>query len=412
MNIKEILNCLFSDIEKVKNRAVSAGTKFRLMALVADIAEVAEGVQQEVLQRVSQEAAVDVDVDTDFALLAEDVLAMELPEAADAEAVVREQTQSVNEALGVLSDVLGQVAEGLERHHTNEEFERLYEAEKRRCVNSGTIGRAKKNYDKWRDIECNGEPTMDDLDDYRMCKLLKMFEKGVFADKVLLIQRTKRYAGEVDFDQLDEDHPLKKTVYKHYAALRKLVDFRDGCLVVDPVRVGRHFYACRKDANAKANRTNFLKYMHKVELAQEEMRRLLAAQEEAKKKPKAEPVELNFFAPSKHLKLLLAGDWFSVLVTDEKKHDAAWAEGFVEGLMHSEWGEHIAREWAVKEKRLTLKCMIIGALKDAGVLKGSYNQIAKLLDLDGENPATLAKYLGMGKKQPYAEWIEQYVKGE
>ena len=32
-------------------------------------------------------------------------------------------------------------------------------------------------YDKWRDIECNGEPTMDDLDDYRMCKLLKMFEK-------------------------------------------------------------------------------------------------------------------------------------------------------------------------------------------------------------------------------------------
>ena len=50
-------------------------------------------------------------------------------------------------------------------------------------------------------------------------------------------------------------------------------------------------------------------------------------------------------------------------------------------------------------------------MKDAGVIKGSYNQIAKLLDIDEENPATLAKYLGMGKKQPYAEWIEEYVKG-
>ena len=47
----------------------------------------------------------------------------------------------------------------------------------------------------------------------------------------------------------------------------------------------------------------------------------------------------------------------------------------------------------------------------ARVLRGSYNQIAKLLDMDGENPATLAKYLGMGKKQPYADWIVGYVQG-
>ena len=34
---------LLSDMEKVKNRAVSAGTKFRLMGLVVDIAEEARG---------------------------------------------------------------------------------------------------------------------------------------------------------------------------------------------------------------------------------------------------------------------------------------------------------------------------------------------------------------------------------
>lgn len=283
MNTKEILNCLFSDIEKVKNRAVSAGTKFRLMALLADIAEVAEGLQEEILQRVSQEAVLDVDTDTDYAALAEQVLAMELPEAADAEAVVREQTQSVNEALGLLSGTLADVDVQLSRHHRDEEYARLYEQEKRRYLNSGTARRAKQKFEEWKDFECNGHPQLEHVEDYRTEKLLHMFEKGALASSVEHIQRAKRYPGEVDFEQLDEDHPLKKTVYKHYAALRKLVDFRDGCLMVDPVRVGRHFYACRKDANAKANRTNFLKYMHKIDLAQEELRQLLAERKEDKR---------------------------------------------------------------------------------------------------------------------------------
>ena len=71
----------------------------------------------------------------------------------------------------------------------------------------------------------------------------------------------------------------------------------------------------------------------------------------------------------------------------------------------------IATDWAVADKRLGLKCMIVGMLKDVGVIRGSYNSISKLLDMDSENPATLAKYMGMGKKQPFAEWITNYVKG-
>ena len=100
------------------------------------------------------------------------------------------------------------------------------------------------------------------------------------ASQVEHIQRAKRYPGEVDFDQLDDDHPLKKTAHKHYAALRKMVDWREGCLVVIPARVGHFFYMCRHEENAKANRTRFLEYMHKVELAQEELRRLPATQED------------------------------------------------------------------------------------------------------------------------------------
>ena len=78
--------------------------------------------------------------------------------------------------------------------------------------------------------------------------------------------------------------------------------------------------------------------------------------------------------------------------------------------MASEWRDKIASDWAVADKRLGLKCMIVGVLKDVGVIRGSYNSIAKLLDMDSENPATLAKYMGMGKKQAFAEWIADYVK--
>ena len=80
-----------------------------------------------------------------------------------------------------------------------------------------------------------------------------------------------------DGEQL-ESNKITKTIYHHYAALRKLVDWKDGELVVNPARVGRHFFACRHEANAKSNRTNFLKYMHKIEMLQQERRQLLEAE--------------------------------------------------------------------------------------------------------------------------------------
>lgn len=398
MEVKNILTGLFDWLSGLRVERPTAGTKFRLMGMVADIAEVTQTLQQEVVQRVSQEAALDVDVDTDFAELAEQVMSAELmPLNPD----LQEQTEQVNDALGELSSVLAEIATQLERKHKDEEYARVYEQEKRRYMNSGTSKRARQSFEEWKDYTCYGHPLQENIEDYRVEKLLHMFEKGVLSARVAHCLRAKHYSDEVDFDQLDDDHPLKKTVHKYYSELRKLVDFRDGRLEVDAVKVGRHFFASRHEENAKSHRTNFLKYMHKIDLAQQE----------AAKKPELAEETLNYFAPSKNMKVLLGGEWFSVLTTDDKRFDRHWTDGFVEALMHSEWGERIAREWAVADKRLTLKCMIIGVLKDAGVIKGSYNQIAKLLDIDEENPATLAKYLGMGKKQPYAEWIEEYVKG-
>ena len=193
------------------------------------------------------------------------------------------QAAQVNEALGVLSGVLADIAEQMGRKHSEEEYVRLYEAEKRRYLNSGTARRARQTFEEWKDI--TGEPTLEDIEDYRLEKVLHLFEDGILDERVEHIQRAKRYPGELDFEQLDSGLKLTKTVYHHYAALRKLVDWKDGALVVNPARVGQHFYASRHEVNAKRNRSLLLKYMHKVALVQEERARLAADEANTQKCP-------------------------------------------------------------------------------------------------------------------------------
>ena len=274
IDCKGMIVSLLKRMDSIREEKVSAGTKYRLMGLVADIAEVAELLSKEVLERVKQEPVLDVDVDVDFDVLAEEVLSWELVMMGDD---LQELTQQVNDALGGLSDVLMQISSQLERRHKDEAYARLYEQEKRRYLNSGTPRRVRQTFDEWVYDECNGSPSMDDINDYVTEKLVHMFEKGVFNTKVEHIQRASRYPGEFDFSQLDDDHKLKKTVHKHYSEFRKLVDYVDGCLVVNTAKVGRHFYTNRKEENAKGHRNAFLKYMHKISLAQEERKKLLEA---------------------------------------------------------------------------------------------------------------------------------------
>ena len=83
IDCKELIVNLLKRIDVLKDEKVSAGTKYRLMGLVADIAEVAQGLQEKVLARVSQEVVLDADVDIDYAELSEEVLAKELPEGTE-----------------------------------------------------------------------------------------------------------------------------------------------------------------------------------------------------------------------------------------------------------------------------------------------------------------------------------------
>ena len=274
MELKNILTGVADRLSSLREERPSAGTKYRLMGMVADITEATETLSKEVLERVKQEAVLDADVDVDFDVVAEEVLSWEL---ATTKEDLLENTQLVNDALGGLSEVLMQISSQLARRHKDEEYARLYEQEKRRYLNSGTLRRIRQTYDDWLYDECNGSPSMENINDYVTEKLVHMFEKGVFSKKVEHIQRATRYPGEFDFSLLDDDNKLKKTVHKHYSEFRKLVDFVDGCLVVNAAKVGRHFYTNRKEENAKSHRNAFLKYMHKISLAQEEYKKLQEA---------------------------------------------------------------------------------------------------------------------------------------
>ena len=278
VDYKNILTGVAERLSSLREERPSAGTRYRLMGVLADIMEAVEMLSKEVLDRVSQEAVLDADVDADFDVMSEEVLSWELTIKNDD---LQELTQQVNDALGGLSNVLSQIGSQLVRRHKDEEYARLYEQEKRRYLNSGTLRRIRQTFDERLYDVCNGKPSMDDINDYVTEKLVHMFEKGVFNTKVEHIQRAARYPAEFDFSLLDDDHKLKKSIHKHYSELRKMVDYCDGCLVVNPAKVGRLFYTNRKEENAKGHRNAFLKYMHKITLAQEEYKKLQDAQQES-----------------------------------------------------------------------------------------------------------------------------------
>ena len=412
MDHRKTLDKLFERVEEMRREELSAGTKYRLQGLVADITDVAQVLKRSVLDVARHEAMLDLDEDVDYMEMAERVMGVELTECFFPSEELTKQTQLVNEALGVLSDLLREINEQLRRPHRSEEFASLYESEKRRYRFTKAAGKARQNFEEWREMTNGGEPTMEDIEDYRLGKLVKMFEKGVFAKRVEQIQRAKRYPGEIDFEQIDDDNEMKRTAYRHYAALRKLVDFEDGMLVVDPVRAGRYFYAIRHEKNAKQNRTNFLKYMHKISMAQELYEGLkmengrLNVLRTAEGAEKAE--ELNMFAPAKQLKVMLGEELFGIHSTD-KRFDKAWTEQFIDRLMASPHGREIAIEWSNKKKRDFLRGCIVGLLKEGGVLKGSMDSIARSTGVC-ENYRTFSKYMGQSVQEPYAEWVLNYIK--
>lgn len=122
--------------------------------------------------------------------------------------------------------------------------------------------------------------------------------------------------------------------------------------------------------------------------------------------------QLNLYAPKKNLQEFLKKAWFAEVRADEK-YDVTWTDSFLEALMASEHGDGIACDWAVqgkRNKRTQIMGYIVGLLADAGVLKGSYDSIAKKMGMT-EDPRSFSRYMGQGKHQPYSDWVREWING-
>lgn len=119
--------------------------------------------------------------------------------------------------------------------------------------------------------------------------------------------------------------------------------------------------------------------------------------------------EPNYFQTGRFLKRILNDEWFEDLCTD-KRFMGKWREQFVDDLMESEWKDVLGEAWMDVDRRETLKGNVVGALKDAGVICGKYDEIAKVMGYK-EDYRTFSSYLGRGKKQPFYGWIYEYVNG-
>jgi hypothetical protein len=264
-------------------------------------------------------------------------------------------------------------------------------------MSSGTPGRVRQAFDEWVEL-CDGTPTLEKIFDYRLEKVVHLFQKnGVKADHV---HRATHYKDEIDFEQL-EDEALRKSAYRYYSALRQMTDWRDGCLVPIPDKIGQMFFLERHEENAKARRGTLLRYLHKIELVQKELLRLLA-------EAGGGDVTQNYYAPEKNLKVLLSEEWFEIHRTD-KQYDHRWTNDFVNALMASEHRDYIAMEWGRGKRQDYIRGCVLGLLKEGGVIKGSMDCIARSAGVC-ENFRTFSKYMGQCRQEPFAQWILDYIK--
>ena len=396
------LDDLIKRISGLKERWRSAGRPLYVSSLVADAAELTESLNTDVLERVSHDILLEA-YEGNYTAQAEQMQALVPVKVLQADAEDEEVCLQLDEALNRLVGVLTQIAAHLERRHSKDEYARLYEAEKRRYLGSGTASRARQRFDDWKEDSCFGQPSIDDIDNYFLEKLVHLFEQGALDSKAEHIKKTRSFPGEVDFEQLDESKEKKAMFRKHYAALRSMTDWQDGYLVVDPLRVGQFFFSSREETNAKSHRNVLLKYLHKIDMVQQVRKKLL----EAERGGEGADGQLNYFAPEKNLKVLLSEEWFEIHRTD-KGYDHRWTNDFVNALMASEHRDYIATEWGKNKRQDYIRGCVLGLLKEGGIIKGSMDSIARSAGVC-ENYRTFSKYMGQCRQEPFALWVQDYI---
>lgn len=181
-------------------------------------------------------------------------------------------TQATNTILNELKNVLLLISDSLGAKYSDEEYEKLYQEE--RLKNMPQMKRGKDAYEEWVEDQCYNEPSIEDLEDYRITILMELFNIGIFASNVEEINRAQKKKGEIDFDTLDEERNIN-FAWKNYSVLRRFYNYEDGLLKLhDTNKIGRFFYKQRKEERAKELREAFFMFDSKLRHSQEKLEEL------------------------------------------------------------------------------------------------------------------------------------------
>lgn len=120
-------------------------------------------------------------------------------------------------------------------------------------------------------------------------------------------------------------------------------------------------------------------------------------------------IQRDISLPLYQLQRFLRDDWFGNFSSDSETYTEQWRDNMVEALLSSEWGTFFAEEWGKRPKMI--KCALVGALKDAGVLTTeTYTQygasLANNIELKVE---TITKYMSDERMKPYSPWLKDYI---
>ena len=267
-----ILTGLIITLSGLKERRPSAGRRLLVQSIIADIEELCTMLKNEIFERVSREIWLEADEGIDYAALAEQLQTLQPVELVKSSGDEDDIIGDINRVVETLADLLFGIADALDRHHSNEDYLKLYEDQMKLFFRLRYKNSAIQSYRRWCEKDCLGSPTIEDLEEYRSVKLMNLFRTGIYKERVSSMSRGKHYDNEIVFQVPDDDKVLsQKDIHKHYYCLRKMCDYEDHQLKVIPLQVGIYFYTHRKDENAKEHRIAFLKYMTKVEMAQQQM---------------------------------------------------------------------------------------------------------------------------------------------
>ena len=299
----------------------------------------------------------------------------------------------LNESIVALRESLLHIHTCISRHRmTNEDGIQLYKHELEYFIQTHE-NEVIEEFESWKDqFDDNEELVMRNIRGKYNSEMLSLFMSEFLKSRIAAQLETDKSGFESEMAKLHfVNVPADIDTLLYYSALRELFEYKNDIVVPHPGRIGKYFFKHRKEVDAK-QRVALFKFIKMIELIEEE------------KKPKPKVEELNYEGIITAMTRTYFPKCEDALC---EGYNMDWLVNYITDLMNSNFKDEIARDWAIVNKRNTLKGIIIGALKEAKVFKGNNSSIAKLLN--SEDYKTLAKYIGKAKSHVIGEWTMDYV---